>query len=72
MKSSFNIKRQWNKILKGSSDGQWSQVSILSIIERKFLKGSSDGKWGQVSVLSFIEARFWLFVAMGNEVKFQY
>ena len=38
MKSSFNIKHHWNKILKGSSDGQWSQVSILSVIEIKFWK----------------------------------
>ena len=33
MKSSFNIQHHWNKILKGSSDGQWSQVSILEYIK---------------------------------------
>ena len=38
MRSSVNIKHHWNKIWKGYSVGQWSQDSILSIIETKFWK----------------------------------
>ena len=52
MKSSFNIKHHWNKILKGSSDGQWSQVSILNVIETKFWSILAMGNKGVFNQLS--------------------
>ena len=33
MMSSLKIKHHWNKILTGSSDGQWGQVSILEYMK---------------------------------------